>query len=69
MGSPTAKDRAKYGVVRVKGAPPSGQKYPIRPGNKQDARDALARIGQAKPPLTAAQKAAVRARAKIVLGK
>ncbi len=68
MGSPNAKDRAKYAVVRVKG-PASAQKYPIRPGNKQDARDALSRIGQAKPPLTAAQKAAVRARANLVLGR
>ena len=63
----SAKVRGKTAVVRVKGAPPSGQKFPIP--DKAHARAALARINQAKPPLTAAQKAAVRRRAAAMLGK
>jgi len=61
-----AKARAASAVVRVKGAPPSGQKFPIP--DKGHARAALGRLNQAKPPLTPAQKAAVRARARKVLG-
>jgi hypothetical protein len=67
MGVLTAKQRAKSAVVHVKGAPPSGQKFPIP--DRAHAKAALGRINQAKPPLTPAQKAAVRARATRVLGK
>ena len=63
-----AAERAKFATVHRPG-PPSNQAYPIRPGNRQDARDALARIDQAKPPLTPSQKSAVTARANAVLGK
>lgn len=42
-------------------------KFPIP--DKAHAKAALARLGQAKPPLTPAQKAKVRARAYRVLGK
>lgn len=62
-----AKARAKSAVVKVKGAPPSGQKFPIP--DKAHAKAALARIDQAKPPLTPSQKAKVRAKAHSVLGK
>ena len=41
-------------------------KYPMP--DKAHARAALARINQAKPPLTPAQKAKVRARAHRILG-
>jgi hypothetical protein len=41
-------------------------KFPIN--DKRHARAALGRINQAKPPLTASQKAAVRARAHKLLG-
>ena len=62
-----AKARAKSAVIKQKGKPPSEQKFPIP--DKAHARAALARIDQAKPPLTASQKAKVRARARAVLGK
>lgn len=62
----TAKQRAKSAVIRVKGGAPSEQKYPVP--DKAHAKAALARIGQAKPPLTPAQKAKVKARAHAVLG-
>jgi hypothetical protein len=62
-----AKARAASAVIRVKGAPASGQKFPIP--DKGHARAALGRINQAKPPLTASQKAKVLARARIVLGR
>jgi hypothetical protein len=61
MGTLNAKQRAKSAVVKVKGAPASGQKFPIP--DKAHAKAALARLNQAKPPLTAGQKAAVRRRA------
>lgn len=60
-----AKARAKSAVIKKPGAPPSEQKYPIP--DKAHAKAALARIDQAKPPLTSAQKAKVRARANAVL--
>ena len=62
-----AKQRAKSAVIKKRGAPDSEQKYPIP--DKAHARSALARINQAKPPLTKSQKAKVRARAHKVLGK
>jgi hypothetical protein len=62
-----AKARARSAVVKVKGAPPSGQKFPIP--DKAHAKAALARIDQAKPPLTGPQKAAVRKKAATKLGK
>lgn len=58
-----AKTRKKYAVVKTGGE----AKFPI--GDKAHAKAALARIDQAKPPLTAAQKAKVRAKARRVLGK
>lgn len=67
MGVLKAKARAKSAVVKVKGAPPSGQKFPIP--DKAHAKAALGRINQAKPPLTPAQKARVRAKAKAMLRK
>lgn len=67
MGLLSAKQRARSAVVHVKGAPPSEQKFPIP--DKAHARAALGRINQAKPPLTPAQKARVRAAAKRMLGK
>lgn len=63
----SAATRGRTAVIRVKGAPASGQKFPIP--DKAHARAALARIDQAKPPLTAAQKAKVRAAAHRKLGK
>lgn len=60
-----AKARAKSAVIKKKGAPPSEQKFPIP--DKAHARAALGRLNQAKPPLTPAQKAKVRARANAVL--
>lgn len=50
--------RKRTATVVVNGRP----KYPIF--NKATARAALRRINQAKPPLTAAQRAKVRARAR-----
>jgi len=67
MGRLTAKQRGRAAVIRVRGAPPSGQKFPIP--DAAHARAALARINQAKPPLTPAQKARVRAAARRKLGK
>jgi len=62
-----AKARAKSAVIPPKkGEPPSAAKFPIP--DKGHARSALARIDQAKPPLTPAQKSKVRARAHAVLG-
>ncbi len=46
----------------------AGGKFPIPPGDTGHAKAALARINQAKPPLTASQKATVRARAHKILG-
>lgn len=56
-----AKARAKSAVIKQPGKPPSEQKFPIP--DKAHAKAALARIDQAKPPLTASQKAKVRAAA------
>lgn len=61
-----AKARAKSAVIKQPGAPPSAQKFPIP--DKAHAKAALGRINQAKPPLTAAQKAKVKAKANSVLG-
>ncbi len=64
MGTLNAKQRAKSATITTK----SGEhKYPIP--DKAHARAALARIDQAKPPLTPEQKAKVRAKAKRMLGK
>ena len=57
MGVYRAAQRKRLATVRTDG----DSKYPI--GDKAHARAALARINQAKPPLTVAQKAKVRARA------
>lgn len=54
--------RKASATVVVNGKP----KFPIP--DKAHARAALARIDQAKPPLTKAQKAKVRAKAHRVLG-
>ena len=59
----TSKTRKKYGTVTVGGR----KKFPI--GDKAHARNALARLNQAKPPLTPAQKATVKAKAYRMLGK
>jgi hypothetical protein len=67
MGRLTAKQRAKSATIKVKGAPPSEQKFPIP--DAAHAKAALGRINQAKPPLTPAQKAKVRAKAERVLGR
>ena len=67
MGTLSAKQRAKSAVIKQPGKPPSEQKYPIP--DKAHARAALARINQAKPPLTTAQKAKVRAKANAMLKK
>ncbi len=62
MGTLNAKQRAKSATITTK----SGEKkYPIP--DKAHAKAALARIDQAKPPLTPAQKAKVRAKAHRVL--
>lgn len=61
-----AKARAKSAVIKQPGKPNSEQKYPIP--DKAHARAALARIDQAVPPLTAAQKARVAAKAHRMLG-
>jgi hypothetical protein len=65
VGVLNAKQRAASAVIKPRGAPPSGDKFPIP--DKAHARAALARIDQAKPALTPTQKAEVRARAKAVL--
>jgi hypothetical protein len=57
MGVLKAKARKKSAVIHQGGK----AKYPIP--DKAHAKAALARINQAKPPLTAAQKAKVRAAA------
>lgn len=57
-----AKERKKSATVVVNGEP----KFPIP--DKAHARAALARLNQAKPPLTAEQKAKVKAKAYRVLG-
>jgi len=66
VGRLTAKQRAASAVIKRPGKPASEQSYPIPDAGH--ARAALARIDQAKPPLTAAQKAKVRAKARRVLG-
>jgi len=57
MGVLKAAARKRHATVIVNGKP----KFPIN--DVGHAKAALARIGQARPPLTAAQKARVRARA------
>jgi hypothetical protein len=57
-----AKQKARYATVESGGE----GKFPIP--DKGHARAALARIDQAKPPLTPAQKAKVRAKADSMLG-
>lgn len=66
MGRLTAKQRARSAVIHVRGGAPSEQKFPVP--DKAHARAALARLNQAKPPLTPAQKARVRAAARRKLG-
>jgi hypothetical protein len=61
MATLNAKQRAASAVVKQPGKPDSAQKFPIP--DKAHAKAALARIDQAKPPLTPSQKAAVRAKA------
>lgn len=63
MGRLNAKQRKASATVVVNGQP----KFPIP--DKAHARSALARIDQAKPPLTPSQKAKVRAKANRVLGQ
>jgi len=58
-----AKQRKRSATIVVNGQ----AKYPMP--DKAHARNALARLNQAKPPLTASQKAKVRARANRMLGK
>lgn len=62
MGVLNAKQRKRSATIVVGGKP----KFPIP--DKAHAKAALARLNQAKPPLTAEQKARVRARAYRVLG-
>lgn len=54
------KKRSATIVVNGKG------KFPMP--DKAHARNALARLNQARPPLTASQKAKIRARARRILG-
>ncbi len=63
MGVYKAAARKANATVVVKGKP----KFPIK--DKAHASVALARLNQAKPPLTASQKAKVRARANKFLKK
>jgi hypothetical protein len=63
MGILNAKQRKASATVVVGGK----AKYPIP--DAAHAKAALARINQAKPPLTAAQKAKVRAKARRKLGQ
>jgi hypothetical protein len=63
MGILKGAARKRSATVMVKGQ----AKFPIP--DAAHARAALARIGQAKPPLTASQKAAVKARANKFLKK
>lgn len=62
MARLNAKQKKASATIVVNGQP----KFPIP--DKGHARAALARINQAKPPLTPAQKAKVRAKAHRVLG-
>ena len=57
-----AKQRKRSATIVVNGEP----KFPMP--DKAHARNALARLNQAKPALTPAQKAKVRARAHRILG-
>ena len=59
----SARMRRKTATVHVGGK----AKYPI--GDKAHAQAALARLNQAKPPLTPKQKAHVRKRAYTMMGK
>lgn len=63
MGVYKAAARKANATIVVKGKP----KFPMK--DKAHARVALSRLDQAKPPLTAAQKARVKARAYRILGK
>lgn len=63
MGTLNAKQRKASATIVVNGVP----KFPIP--DKAHARAALARLNQAKPPLTPSQKAKVRAKANRVLGR
>jgi hypothetical protein len=63
MGTLNAKQRKASATVTVGGQ----AKYPIP--DKAHAKAALGRINQAKPPLTASQKAKVRAKAHRMLPK
>ena len=58
-----AKQRKRSATIVVDGQ----AKFPMP--DKAHARNALARLNQAKPPLTPSQKAKVRARANKMLGK
>ncbi len=58
-----AKQRKRSATIVVNGQ----AKFPMP--DKAHARNALARLNQASPPLTASQKAKVRARANKMLGK
>ena len=58
-----AKQRKRSATIVVNGQ----AKFPMP--DKAHARNALARLNQAKPPLTASQKARVKARAYRILGK
>lgn len=57
-----AKQKKKSATIVVGGQ----GKFPMP--DAAHARNALARLGQAKPPLTAAQKAKIKARAARILG-
>ncbi len=46
----------------------AGGKFPMPEGDTGHAKAALARINQAKPPLSPSQKATVRAKAHQILG-
>ncbi len=63
MGILKAAARKRSATIVVNGQP----KFPMP--DKAHARNALARLNQARPPLTASQKAKVRARAHRILGK
>ena len=62
MGVLRAAARKRSATIVVNGKP----KFPMP--DKAHARNALARLNQAKPSLTPAQKAKVRARARRILG-
>lgn len=57
-----AKQKKRSATIVVGGKP----KFPMP--DKAHARNALARLNQAKPELTPAQKAKIRARARRILG-